>query len=448
MRTFVSYASITRREITALVKDIEDLGYAAWFDQELTGGHAWWQTILNSIEQSDVFIFALTPQALDSYPCRLEYEYAQAIGKRILPVMLTQVNTNFLPPALSEIQYVDFRAENEDRIFALVRALNSLPPARPLPDPMPMRPSVPVSDIGRLKEKVESNITYSEPEQSSLLLDLKRFLSDPKYTDDARTLLKKMQTRRDTLAFISKEVDELLRTEPEVTAPRPPARRHRPAAKSTETAPTQTTPRLKWWQRLIALLCTLTAASVFVSPLVTTKFSPYDIMSSHLGYTVGLGLVLSVVTSSSRRLYVRLSTRWTKIGLMGLTTIFAAAPVFMILYAVLYEIGTSYNVVFPLSIVGALLFGLGMATLVLSGENVANWIKLLIVWIMLTLIYILLTAYAYEFPLKNVEVENGWDNYFRRFSGYLIIFWYIILAFASSVLLCLPLFWFKINRDE
>jgi hypothetical protein len=117
MRTFVSYASITRREITALVKDIEDLGYAAWFDQELTGGHAWWQTILNSIEQSDVFIFALTPQALDSYPCRLEYEYAQAIGKRILPVMLTQVNTNFLPPALSEIQYVDFRAENEDRIF-------------------------------------------------------------------------------------------------------------------------------------------------------------------------------------------------------------------------------------------------------------------------------------------------------------------------------------------
>jgi hypothetical protein len=77
MRIFISYRSTDRALVTQLVQDFEDLGYSdIWFDQELTGGHAWWDAILQNINQCDLFVFALTPVSLESEPCRREYQYA------------------------------------------------------------------------------------------------------------------------------------------------------------------------------------------------------------------------------------------------------------------------------------------------------------------------------------------------------------------------------------
>jgi hypothetical protein len=62
-----------------------------------------------------------------------------------VPVLTTDggVSLNLLPPALSQIQFVDYRSKDRDAVLRLVRALTALP--APLPDPLPAPPVVPLS---------------------------------------------------------------------------------------------------------------------------------------------------------------------------------------------------------------------------------------------------------------------------------------------------------------
>src|SRR5262245_5208678 len=123
MRIFITYSSKNRDRVAALADDLNAMGHTAWFDQELTGGQAWWQEILSHILDCDLYIFALTPEALDSSPCKLEYTYAHSLKKRILPILLSEVNLNLLPPELSMIQLVDYRLSDRKSMLSLGKAL-------------------------------------------------------------------------------------------------------------------------------------------------------------------------------------------------------------------------------------------------------------------------------------------------------------------------------------
>ena len=81
-----------------------------WQDQQIIGGQTWWDHILDQIRRCDVFVAALSRAALDSLACRREWEYAAALGKPVLPVLVAEnVSTAQLPPVLAEKQYVDYR---------------------------------------------------------------------------------------------------------------------------------------------------------------------------------------------------------------------------------------------------------------------------------------------------------------------------------------------------
>ncbi len=208
---FISYNRQSEKIARTLVDDIEALGHTAWFDQELSGGQAWWDKILATVRDCDVFVFALNPEALNSTACKREYSYAADLGKPILPVLVAEgVSTNLLPPALSQIQFVDYRKTDREAALRLARALNNIPPPEPLPDPLPPAPEVPISYLGSLTEQIEKTTTLSYEEQSTLLVDLKRSYRDPETTDDARTLLGNLRKRHDLFATIAEEIDELL----------------------------------------------------------------------------------------------------------------------------------------------------------------------------------------------------------------------------------------------
>ncbi len=91
----------------------------------------------------DLFVFALTPDALDSHPCSLEYGYAHQLRQNILPILVSDgVSVNLLPPELSAIQYVDYRNQDRASALRLMNALNNLPALVPMPDPLPESPPV------------------------------------------------------------------------------------------------------------------------------------------------------------------------------------------------------------------------------------------------------------------------------------------------------------------
>ena len=210
---FVSYSHQSEAFVRILVDDIEALGHTVWFDRELSGGQAWWDQILETIRECDVFAFALDTGTMNSTACKRECEYAANLGKLILPVLITEgVSTKLLPPILSKIQYVDYRKRDRDAAFRLARAFTNLPPPNPLPDPLPVPPDVPISYLVNLTEQIERTSALSYEKQSSLVVDLKRSLRDPETTDDARTLLERLRKRRDLLATIAEEIDEVLRS--------------------------------------------------------------------------------------------------------------------------------------------------------------------------------------------------------------------------------------------
>jgi hypothetical protein len=208
---FISYSRHSEAIARTLANDIEELGHTVWFDQELSGGQAWWHQILTRIRDCQVFVFVLDPKALNSTACKREYGYAADLGKSILPVRVAEdMSTNLLPPALSQIQFVDYRKPDRDAAFRLARALTTVPPPKPLPDPLPLPPEVPISYLGRLAEQIETPSILDYEKQSALVVDLKRSLRDPETAEDASALLESLRKRRDLLATIAEEIDELL----------------------------------------------------------------------------------------------------------------------------------------------------------------------------------------------------------------------------------------------
>ena len=219
---FISYSRQNETAAKTLADDIESLGHTVWFDQELSGGQVWWNQILEEIRECHVFVFAVSSDALNSVACKREFGYAADLDKPILPVVIAdEVSANLLPPALSQIQLVDYRDHDRDTAFRLARAFNTLPSSNPLPDPLPPPPEVPVSYLAGLKERVETTSALDYEEQSALLLDLKRSMRDPETTDDARVLLRRLRTRRDLLATIADEINELLGSAAKSSPPSP-----------------------------------------------------------------------------------------------------------------------------------------------------------------------------------------------------------------------------------
>ena len=210
-KVFISYNRQSEAFTKALARDIEALGHKAWFDQDLSGGQAWWDQILAKIRESDIFVFVLDHEALESTACKREYEYAFILGKPVLPVLASSdVSTKLLPTALSTIQFVDYRASDREAAFRLARAFIAIPPFAALPDPLPEPPEAPISYLGNLAEQVKSSSTLNYEKQSALVLDLKGAIKDQSVANDAMILLEKFRERRDLFANIRDEIDALL----------------------------------------------------------------------------------------------------------------------------------------------------------------------------------------------------------------------------------------------
>jgi hypothetical protein len=140
MQIFVSYTRQDESRVHPLANGLRLLRHEVWLDDELTGGQAWWDTILRRIRESDALLLALSPAALASQACQREMEYATSLGKPMLPVMVSQVLPELLSPDVAAIHIVDYTTPGEAAVFRLAGALSMLPSAPTLPDPLPVPP--------------------------------------------------------------------------------------------------------------------------------------------------------------------------------------------------------------------------------------------------------------------------------------------------------------------
>ncbi|MDO9311191.1 MAG: toll/interleukin-1 receptor domain-containing protein, partial [Nitrosomonas sp.] len=208
---FISYSRDNLEKVKTLVHDLGILGHEPWFDQELAGGQSWWDHITSKILESELFVYVLSLESLDSHACKSEFMYAKQLGKNILPVLVDQrVDIKLLPPGLAKIHFVDYRTEDKAALGALARAIATLPIASAMPDPLPEPPPVPVSYLSDLIEQINTMNQLSFKDQTGIFLNLKRGLSDPKDKERIVALLKKLRSRKDLFAAVAEEIDALL----------------------------------------------------------------------------------------------------------------------------------------------------------------------------------------------------------------------------------------------
>ena len=222
-KLFISYNRDSLDAVKALADDLAEEA-DPWFDQELTGGQRWWDSILARIRDCHTFVFALTPGSLESQACCRECDYARQLGKPVLPVLLSdKVTFDDLPAALAQIQGVDYQAQDKRAYVALMRALAGLPAPPPLPDPLPLPPPVPISYIVSLKERIDSEAPLEYADQITLTLELRDRFRAGRPAEEIVPLLERLKRRDDLLARVGRDIDTVLdeiATRETATAPR------------------------------------------------------------------------------------------------------------------------------------------------------------------------------------------------------------------------------------
>ncbi|KQH75628.1 hypothetical protein AO501_25485 [Mycobacterium gordonae] len=213
MAIFISYSSQDRTSLDALTTALKRAQQKVWFDQELGGGDAWWNAILEQIRSCDVFIVALSNNWLQSKPSLAELRYAQALNRPILPVKVGPVDSVRVNP-VSTLQIIDYQNPTVDAGIQLVTAIHAMrDKAAPLPSPLPEEPPVPFGYIMRLGNDLsEKELTPAQ--QLQLLLELRTGLDedgdDPSARGDIAQLLRMLRMRHDVTYRTRTEIDNVL----------------------------------------------------------------------------------------------------------------------------------------------------------------------------------------------------------------------------------------------
>ncbi|PJF42984.1 MAG: hypothetical protein CUN55_09395 [Phototrophicales bacterium] len=209
MRIFVTYSHEDRVVVDLLIQDICQLGHTVWYDQQLTAGHVWWDEVLQQIISAELIIAAISPAWLRTHSCQLELSYAYELNKRILPIMIAPLDYEILPEILQRLTVIPYIHQQNPMVIA--KAIQNLPPERPLPNPLPPPPEAPLSELGRLQQQVRApHLTFEV--QKSLVNHIRWHLysQDLKEVHQARRLLHELGQRGDIAVIVKQYIEDIL----------------------------------------------------------------------------------------------------------------------------------------------------------------------------------------------------------------------------------------------
>lgn len=210
MHLIVSYTRSDQEAVKPLVEGLRRTGHDVWLDRELTGGESWWASILSHIRASDALILAVSMKELESDACQREVDYARALGKPVLPVMVSPVTVAQLPSDLASEQFVDFTHPSFETAFMLAGAISKLPTAPPLPDPLPEPPAVPISYLNEIAGRIYGGKVLTLDDQFAIIGRLRQGLQVDADRETATRLLQRLKSRPDTLYAAAREIDATL----------------------------------------------------------------------------------------------------------------------------------------------------------------------------------------------------------------------------------------------
>src|ERR1700680_3912926 len=111
---FVSYSRTDSEFVGRLTASIQGSGKDVWVDTEgIADGEVFPEAIKRAIEQSDAFLFVITPASVQSAYCEHEVEHARDMNKRIVPVLRDPVADAQLPAEIRDRNWIPFTNEEQ-----------------------------------------------------------------------------------------------------------------------------------------------------------------------------------------------------------------------------------------------------------------------------------------------------------------------------------------------
>ena len=113
-KVFVSYSrkdtEFAKRLTGELQKDDMDL----WIDwEDIPPTVDWRKQIEKGIEEADAFLFLISPDSAKSKVCGLEIDCAVKNGKRIIPIVVREIEWEDTPPHLGHLNYIFFSRDDD-----------------------------------------------------------------------------------------------------------------------------------------------------------------------------------------------------------------------------------------------------------------------------------------------------------------------------------------------
>ncbi len=108
---FISYAQSDVDKVRLLLSELRNLRVHGWMDQaDLAAGDAVASSIRSALLHAHAVVVLLSPTALKSQWVNFELGAAEALGKKIIPVLIEgDVETEELPEILRGRQWLDAR---------------------------------------------------------------------------------------------------------------------------------------------------------------------------------------------------------------------------------------------------------------------------------------------------------------------------------------------------
>ena len=123
---FISYSRTDFEFVQRFASSLNELGKSPWVDTDaIADAEAFPQAIRTAIEESDAFLFVITPASVASRFCEQEVTYAGTLAKRIVPVVRDAVPDDEIPEDIRNRNWIPF-TDGDDYDASLQRVVLAL----------------------------------------------------------------------------------------------------------------------------------------------------------------------------------------------------------------------------------------------------------------------------------------------------------------------------------
>jgi WD40 repeat protein/cell division protein FtsB len=114
---FISYSRKDSVVARKLMEEFKAIDLDVWVDwEDIPPAVGWLDQILQGIEQADAFVFLVSPDSAASEVCKVEVEHARKNFKRIIPILVRDVEPKNVVSTISELNWIYLREQDDFKV--------------------------------------------------------------------------------------------------------------------------------------------------------------------------------------------------------------------------------------------------------------------------------------------------------------------------------------------